>query len=157
MQYHTKGLWINWQLIMDNGELRRSGEVTNKNYQLRILVFCGCRYSHFSGNSSAFQAGVGSGVIVRRSVTCGYESCCLSGKVFYLFCLRVVTYDYGGYYLSGKGRVENWRSRLRWVFVFEDVFGLESRNFITAEFILRGGSASETCLKGRTSDIHTLH
>jgi hypothetical protein len=92
---------------MDNGELRRSGEVTNKNYQLRILVFCGCRYSHFSGNSSAFQAGVGSGVIVRRSVTCGYESCCLSGKVFYLLCLRVVTYDYGGYYLSGKGRVEN--------------------------------------------------
>ena len=41
---------------MDNGELRRSGEVTNKNYQLRILVFRGCRYSHFSGNGSAFQA-----------------------------------------------------------------------------------------------------
>ena len=107
MQYHTKGLWINWQLIMDNGELRRSGEVTNKNYQLRILVFCGCRYSHFSGNSSAFQAGVGSGVIVRRSVTCGYESCCL----------------------SGKGEAVNWRIWLRWISVFQDVFWLEKPNF----------------------------
>jgi len=35
--------------------------------------------------------------------------------------------------------------------VFEDVFGLKSRIFITAEFILRHeSSSSETCLKGST-------
>jgi hypothetical protein len=34
--------------------------------------------------------------------------------------------------------------------VFEGVFGLKSRIFITAEFILRHESPSETCLEGRT-------
>jgi len=34
--------------------------------------------------------------------------------------------------------------------VFEGVFGLKSRIFITAEFILRHESSSETCLKGST-------
>ena len=31
-------------------------------------------------NGSAFQAEGGSGVFVRRSLTCGYEGCCFSGK-----------------------------------------------------------------------------
>jgi hypothetical protein len=34
--------------------------------------------------------------------------------------------------------------------VFEGVFGLKSRIFITAEFILRHESSPETYLKGRT-------
>jgi hypothetical protein len=34
--------------------------------------------------------------------------------------------------------------------VFEGIFGLKSRIFITAEFILRHESSSETCLKGST-------
>jgi len=38
--------------------------------------------------------------------------------------------------------------------VFEGVFGLKSRIFITAEFILRHESSSETCLKGRTFIRH---
>ena len=53
------------------------------------------------------QRGGGSGVIVRRSATCGYESYCL----------------------SGKGGAVNWRPRLRWFFVFEDVFWLEKPYF----------------------------
>jgi hypothetical protein len=38
--------------------------------------------------------------------------------------------------------------------VFEDVFGLKSRIFITAEFILRYEASSETCLKGSTFICH---
>jgi hypothetical protein len=34
------------------------------------------------------------------------------------------------------------------IFVFEGIFGLKSRIFITAEFILRHESSPETCLKG---------
>jgi hypothetical protein len=34
--------------------------------------------------------------------------------------------------------------------VFQGVFGLKSRIFITAEFILRHESLSETCLEGST-------
>ena len=36
----------------------------------------------------------------------------------------------------------------------EGIFGLKSRIFITAEFILRGESSSETCLEGRTFIRH---
>ncbi|MFZ6038896.1 MAG: hypothetical protein ACOYU1_11800 [Bacteroidota bacterium] len=38
--------------------------------------------------------------------------------------------------------------------VFEGIFGLKSRIFITAEFSLRHESSSETCLKGRTFIRH---
>jgi hypothetical protein len=38
--------------------------------------------------------------------------------------------------------------------VFVGVFGLKSQIFITAEFILRYESSSETCLKGRTFIRH---
>jgi hypothetical protein len=38
--------------------------------------------------------------------------------------------------------------------VFVGVFGLKSRIFITAEFILRHESSSETCLEGSTFIRH---
>jgi hypothetical protein len=38
--------------------------------------------------------------------------------------------------------------------VFEGVFGLKRRIFITAEFILRHESSPETCLKGSTFICH---
>jgi hypothetical protein len=62
-------------------------------------------------------------------VTCGYEGYCLSGK--------------GSLIVEGRRHI-----------VFQNVFGLKSRIFITAEFILRGESSSETCLKGRTFIRH---
>ncbi len=40
------------------------------------------------------------------------------------------------------------------IFVFEGVFGLKSRIFITAEFILRHESSPETCLEGSTFIRH---
>ena len=73
-----------------------------------------------------------------------------------LWCLRpqVVTCGYEGYCLSGKSEPVNWRLPLRWISVFEGIFGLKSRIFITAAFSLRHESSSETCPEGSTFICH---
>jgi hypothetical protein len=62
-----------------------------------------------------------------------------------------VTCGYEGYCLSGKGSLIAEGSDTSFFRMF---FGLKSQIFITAEFILRHESPSETCLKGNTFICH---
>jgi hypothetical protein len=125
--------------VMENWELTRNREmgsreirISNYKFSFCLFFFCRRRYSAMQRQSFCLSGRNGSDAFVRRSVTCGYE----------------------GYCLSGKSKPENWKLRPWWIFlyssVFEGVFGLKSRIFITAEFILRHESPSETCLKGST-------
>ncbi len=82
-------------------------EVRNGNLEFNLVCFFTVHILlHSSSMALPFKQG-GSSVIVRRSDTCGYESYCL----------------------SGKGKAVNGRPRLRWIFVFDDVFWLGKPNF----------------------------
>ena len=93
------------------------GTCGNGNYELQVpnnefpfgwVVFCRRRYLSMQRQSFCLSGSNCSDVFVRRSVTCGYQ----------------------GYCLSGKSKPVNRKLRLRWISVFEGVFGLKSRIFI---------------------------
>ena len=94
------------------------------NYEFNLVCFSPVQIFSLQRRWFCLSGRRGSGVIVRRSTTCGYEGYCLSGKFFYCFWLQVVTYCY-----SGKGGAVDWRPRLRWISAFEDVFWLGKPNF----------------------------
>jgi hypothetical protein len=103
----------NWQLIIENLRKKwRSRKWRNKNFKLRIFVlfvfFCRHGYSSVQVQEFCLSGRDCREVFVRRSVPCGYECYCL----------------------SGKSEPVNWKLLLRWIFVFEGIFGLKSRIFI---------------------------
>jgi hypothetical protein len=55
-------------------------EILNYEFSFCWFIFAGEDIYQCSDNSSAFQAAYVSCIFVRRSVTCGYEGYCLSGK-----------------------------------------------------------------------------
>ena len=73
------------------------------NYEFNLVCFSPVQIFSLQRQWFCLSGSGGSAVFVRRSLTCGYESYCLSGKFFYCFWLQVVTYCYGDYCLSGKG------------------------------------------------------
>jgi hypothetical protein len=83
----------------------------------------------YNGNSSAFQAGI---VVMPSS----------AGRIPAV--MKVIAFQAKvSLIVEGKRHI-----------VFQNVFGLKSRIFITAEFILRHEPSSETCLKGSTFICH---
>jgi hypothetical protein len=53
---------------------------SNNEFPFGLVVFADADIYRCSNNRSAFQAAYGCCIFVRRSVTCGYEGYCLSGK-----------------------------------------------------------------------------
>jgi len=100
-------------------------EILNYEFSFCLFAFCRRGYSSVQLQWFCLSGSNGRNVFVRRSVTCSYEGYCLSGK--------------GSLIVEGRRHI-----------VFQNVFGLKSRIFITAEFILRHESSSKTCLEGRT-------
>jgi hypothetical protein len=125
-----KGQWIidNWQLTIDNWELTRNREMGSREIRILNYEFSFCLF---------FFCRCGYSFVQRQWF-------CLSGRNGSdAFVRRSHTCGYECFCLSGKSEPVNWK-----------LFGLEKPIFITAEFILRHESSSETCLKGSTFICH---
>ena len=111
----------------------REIRILNYEFSFCLFFFCRCEYS-----------------FVQR------QEFCLSGSIWLLY-LRPQVIDLRLWrLLPFRQRLagELKTSTVMDISVFESVFGLKSRIFITAEFILRHESSSETCLEGRTFICH---
>ena len=104
----------------------REIRILNYEFSFRWFIFAGVDIHLCNCSGSAFQAG-----ILLLSLSAGRIPAVMKVIAFQAKISR---------------RIES--------FHCEGIFGLKSRIFITAEFILRHESSSATCLEGRTFICH---